>query len=221
MYAIFNDQNFNDTLTNNIVSFEQLGPGLHYLHRPVCKGGIFNVTGNPGNFFSLHCKSIYCIVGYSLEVPLFLLRNKKKEKRLRIVIKYCSLISEELLQGFNDHLFWKGAVTILIELPPLNVYPFPLRNFFCLIHLLFHKVISLPEQRSQRDFVLPTASVLPSTSESTNVWVFTKIFKTLFPNIITDLIHLLYDSTYWSKILCSIIPTTLGHVQVKVTDLEF
>ena len=26
VYAIFNDQNFNDTLTNNIISFEQLGP---------------------------------------------------------------------------------------------------------------------------------------------------------------------------------------------------
>ena len=26
MYAIFNDQSFNDTLTNNVVSFEQLGP---------------------------------------------------------------------------------------------------------------------------------------------------------------------------------------------------
>ena len=28
IYAIFNDQSFIDTLTNNIVSFEQLGPGL-------------------------------------------------------------------------------------------------------------------------------------------------------------------------------------------------
>ena len=27
LYAIFNDQSFNDTLTNDIVSFEQLGPG--------------------------------------------------------------------------------------------------------------------------------------------------------------------------------------------------
>ena len=27
MYAIFNDQSFNDTSTNDIVSFEQLGPG--------------------------------------------------------------------------------------------------------------------------------------------------------------------------------------------------
>ena len=26
MYAIFNDQSFNNTLTNDIVSFEQLGP---------------------------------------------------------------------------------------------------------------------------------------------------------------------------------------------------
>ena len=28
VYAIFNVQSFNDTLTNNIVSFEQLGPGF-------------------------------------------------------------------------------------------------------------------------------------------------------------------------------------------------
>ena len=34
IYAIFNDQSFNNTLTNNIVSFEQLGPGLHCSHIP-------------------------------------------------------------------------------------------------------------------------------------------------------------------------------------------
>ena len=28
MHAIFNGQSFNDMLTNNIVSFEQLGPDL-------------------------------------------------------------------------------------------------------------------------------------------------------------------------------------------------
>ena len=28
MYAIFNDLSFNDMLTNDIVSFEQLGPGF-------------------------------------------------------------------------------------------------------------------------------------------------------------------------------------------------
>ena len=28
VYAIFNDQSFNDTLTNDIISFEQLGPVL-------------------------------------------------------------------------------------------------------------------------------------------------------------------------------------------------
>ena len=49
-----------------------------------------------------------------------------------------------------------------------------------------------------------------------------KVFKTsLFPTLITDLIHLWYDDTYWSKILRSTNPTTLGHVKVKVTDLEF
>ena len=29
MPYFFNDQSFNDTITNNIVSFEQLGPGLN------------------------------------------------------------------------------------------------------------------------------------------------------------------------------------------------
>ena len=31
IYAIFNDQSFNDTFTNNILSFEQLGSGLFLL----------------------------------------------------------------------------------------------------------------------------------------------------------------------------------------------
>ena len=34
IYAIFNGQSFNDTLTNDIVSFEQLGPDiLSFLHK--------------------------------------------------------------------------------------------------------------------------------------------------------------------------------------------
>ena len=75
---------------------------------------------------------------------------------------------------------------------------------------------SSPEQRSGRAIVLPLASAL------LNVKVFVKVFKTsLFPNLITDLIHLWYDDTYWSKFLRNTIPTTLGHVKVKVTDLEF
>ena len=30
-YAIYNDQSFNDTLTNDIVSFEQLGPDIFHI----------------------------------------------------------------------------------------------------------------------------------------------------------------------------------------------
>ena len=40
---------------------------------------------------------------------------------------------------------------------------------------------------------------------------FVKVFKTsLFPNPTTDLVHIWYDDTYWSKILCSTISTPLG-----------
>ena len=58
---------------------------------------------------------------------------------------------------------------------------------------------SSPEQRSRRAVVLPlaSASALVSALASTNVNVFIKGFKTsLFPNLITDLIHLWYDHGY-------------------------
>ena len=32
MYAIFNNPSFNNTLTNDIVSFKQLGPGWYFSH---------------------------------------------------------------------------------------------------------------------------------------------------------------------------------------------
>ena len=35
VYAIFNDQSFNDTLTNDIVSFEQLGPVIYSWLKPL------------------------------------------------------------------------------------------------------------------------------------------------------------------------------------------
>ena len=63
---------------------------------------------------------------------------------------------------------------------------------------------------------------LRSRSQNLNVKVFVKVFKTsLFPYLITDLIYLGYDDTYWLKILHSTIPSPLGDVKVKVTDLEF
>ena len=36
VYAIFNDPSFNDTLTNYIISFKQLGPGFQLLFQLVC-----------------------------------------------------------------------------------------------------------------------------------------------------------------------------------------
>ena len=96
------------------------------------------------------------------------------------------------------------------------------------IYIPIYLFVSSPEQRSGRAIVLPPASVLALAlalalaSASTNGKVFVKVFKaSLFPNLTTDLIHLWYDDTYWSKILRNVIPTTLGHVKVKVTDLEF
>ena len=40
VYAIFNDQSFNNTLTSDIVSFEQLGPVLFVWTESVFSGAI-------------------------------------------------------------------------------------------------------------------------------------------------------------------------------------
>ena len=78
------------------------------------------------------------------------------------------------------------------------------------------ELLYYPRRRQQ-----PWAAVLAAASGSTNVKVLVKVLKTsLFPNLITDLIHLWYDYTYWSKILRSTIPTILGHVKVKVANLK-
>ena len=42
LHAIFNDQSFNHKLTNDIVSFEQLGPDLNHVHT---KKQNINTTG--------------------------------------------------------------------------------------------------------------------------------------------------------------------------------
>ena len=52
---------------------------------------------------------------------------------------------------------------------------------------------------------------LKSRSQNLNVKVFVKVFVKIFktslnPNLITYLIHLLYDDTYWSKFLRSTNP---------------
>ena len=44
VYAIFKDQSFNDTLTNNTISFEQVGPGFPVLTSQVNKWAKNTIT---------------------------------------------------------------------------------------------------------------------------------------------------------------------------------
>ena len=53
VYARFHDQSFNDTLTNDIVSFEQLGPDYESLFGPA----VFQLVG----FFSSDCQYLKCL----------------------------------------------------------------------------------------------------------------------------------------------------------------
>ena len=106
-------------------------------------------------------------------------------------------------------IMWKGQVIML------NAH----------VVLYTQCLISSPEQRSRRAVVLTRLRhrrALVVALVSTNVKVFIKVLRRhCFLTLSPILIRLWYDYTYWSKILHSTIPTTLGHVKVKVTDLEF
>ena len=77
-----------------------------------------------------------------------------------------------------------------------------------LVSTITPSVLRSPEQHSRRAIVLLWALESALALASTNVKVFVKVFRSsLFPNLITNFIHLWYDYTYWSKLLCSTIPT--------------
>ena len=51
IYAIFNDQSFNGTLTNDIISFEQLGPDSLRLSMPITKTSLYNFDPLKPHFY--------------------------------------------------------------------------------------------------------------------------------------------------------------------------
>ena len=66
VYAIFNDQSFNDKLTNNIVSFEQLGPDIFLIapQKYICGAHLRSALTRHNICFRGEITKILC--GYSL-----------------------------------------------------------------------------------------------------------------------------------------------------------
>ena len=51
--------------------------------------------------------------------------------------------------------------------------------------------------------------------------VFGKVFTSLYLlKLLMDQVDILHVGRYWSEVLCCIIMTDLGDLEVKVTDLE-
>ena len=77
IYAIFNDQRFNDTLTNDIVTVEQLGPGVYpFLRDLVNIAPIFTRETNICNFlFKIILKELPSLKLYSFPLTLVLLNK--------------------------------------------------------------------------------------------------------------------------------------------------
>ena len=80
IYAISNDQSFNDTLTNDIVSFEQLGPE-HYLGHTKRKGVYEHAQNTQIQIHPAHAPSlirVFALHRYVLYCLMFLLAYTKR-----------------------------------------------------------------------------------------------------------------------------------------------
>ena len=100
--AIFNDQSFNDTLTNDIVSFEQLGPGVHsdwsyLLSRLMLYSNLWKCA------FWMCDQSIFKIKLHTLIFSLrsMLCGNPKK------LSDYTDVIADVRLHGAHTWSWWK------------------------------------------------------------------------------------------------------------------
>ena len=99
IYAIFNDQSFNDTLTNDIVSFEQLGHDL--FNQLTYSGSVFliymRVTNIGQNLLVLPSKHItfqFCVFVHCSQASFFYyIAIKLYFSYLRACVRVCSLIS--------------------------------------------------------------------------------------------------------------------------------
>ena len=93
VYAIFNDQSFNDMLTNDIVNFEQLGPGRHFFFQ--FRVDSFTIGG---------LNTIDRVVSPSPATNQFLFPFNDKDVNGKFIEKYnqimtvlCRIVPDELL----------------------------------------------------------------------------------------------------------------------------
>ena len=135
-----------------------------------------NVQRDVKHEIIINYQNWHWLLGYPLRI----------QQRFRLDCLECVWPSQEVIKLFScsTQLSMKFSLLINMKMPTIV------------------GIFSSAEQHSQRAIALP--SVLALASASTNVKVFVKVFKTSkFSNLITDLIHLWYDDTYWSKILPS------------------
>ena len=81
IYAILNDQSVNDTLTNNIVTFEQLGPVLDLRLSPFHKMDVSKLKDGRAHFRNSGVKGLKRNPEKNRPTAQFLLNGSKKEEK--------------------------------------------------------------------------------------------------------------------------------------------
>ena len=90
----------------------------------------------------------------------------------------------------------------------------------CRINEVFVYVFSLPVRKYRKSYCShPGVGVRVRVAQMLKFLI--KVFISLYLlNMFMDQVDTLHVGRYWSEVLCSTIMTTLGDLEVKVTDLE-
>ena len=130
IYAIFNDQSFNDMLTNDIISFEQLGPELSvFASLPLCWYGTL--------WYIWYI--LFMGTGYTLYI---FIRETNFVTSCLFFCKMNPFWKGSTLKGENLLPTGKGEKTSLIELLFWKVYRFPWKLQKYMYVILFSVCIS-------------------------------------------------------------------------------
>ena len=111
LYAIFNDQSFNDTLTNDIVSFEQLGLGARIdFSEKLQLRHIFDTAGthrklNPSTYVPL-CPPLSAGAGVSNDLCIKTVIHRKVKVHVFFIPEVILWVITPIEQLFNSDSLW-------------------------------------------------------------------------------------------------------------------
>ena len=111
VYAIFDDQRFNDTLTNSIVSFEQLGPDRQHTQTQPCWMTLKDIYNHKSQIMKLVNDNLALYLSEFTEFIKTISSPEVANHMMWVIVAFSPLIAQCFLRhslclGYNSLILW-------------------------------------------------------------------------------------------------------------------